>query len=71
MTQTIELLEREIKMLTEARDGVGKAYNTLKREHIEDDHLRELYNSFDSRLKDYELSIEAIKEYYSQFNACN
>jgi len=62
MTKTIELLENEIKLLTEARDGVGKAFNVLKRNNIEDEHLRELYNMFDSNLKDYQNSIDDIKE---------
>ena len=62
MTKTIELLEKEIKLLTEARDGVGKAYNVLKRDNIEDEHLRELYNKFDYELKDYKNSIDDIKE---------
>jgi hypothetical protein len=62
MTKTIELLEKEIKLLTEARDGIGKAFNVLKRDNIEDDHLRELYNEFDYKLKDYQNSIDDIKE---------
>ena len=62
MTKTIELLEKEIKLLTECRDGVGKAFNFLKRDNIEDDHLRELYKKFDSTLKDYQNSIDDIKE---------
>ena len=63
MTKTIELLEKEIKLLTEARDGVGKAYNVLKRDNIEDEHLRELYNKFDYELKDYKNSIDDIKDH--------
>ena len=62
MTKTIELLEKEIKLLTEARDGIGKAFNVLKRDNIEDDHLREVYNEFDYKLKDYQNSIDDIKE---------
>lgn len=62
MTKTIELLEKEIKLLTEARDGVGKAFNLLKRDNIQDEHLRELYNKFDYDLKDYTNYIDDIKE---------
>lgn len=62
MTETIELLEKEILLLTEARDDIGKAFNTLKRDNIEDEHLIELYNKFDSKLKDYQNSIDDIRE---------
>jgi len=62
MTKTIELLEKEIRILTEARDGVGKAFNVLKRDNIVDNHLSDLYNKFDSELKDYQISIDDIKE---------
>jgi len=62
MTETIELLEKEILLLTEARDDIGKAFNTLKRDNIKDEHLIELYNKFDSKLKDYQNSIDDIRE---------
>ena len=69
--KTKNLLEIEIKKLTEARDGVGKAWNLLKRDGIEDEHLRELYNDFDSRLKEYSLSIYALMEETKRNCACS
>lgn len=66
MEQTKKLLEKEIKILTEARDGIGKAFNLLKRdEEIEDARLRELYNKWDSKIKDYNISLGVIGEDYS------
>ena len=69
--KTKELLETEIKKLTECRDGVGKAWNLLKRDGVEDDHLRTLYNNFDSRLKEYNLSIGALMEETRRNCACS
>ena len=59
--KTKQFLEKEIGELKQARDGVGKAFNLLKRDGIEDEHLRELYNAFDSKLKEFNLSIDALR----------
>jgi len=67
--KTIEFLTKEVETLTEARDGVGKAWNLLKRENRDNENLRELYYEFDSRLKDYQISIDALNEYYLQMSA--
>jgi len=60
--KTMELLKNEIRLLTEARDGVGKAWNVLKIKGIEDEYLRKLYNEFDDCLKEYEISIGILVE---------
>ena len=60
---TIEFLEKEVKNLTEARDGIGKAFNLLERQTGEkDSRLIELYNKFDYQLKDHKNSIEVLEE---------
>lgn len=69
--KTKELLENEIKIYTESRDGVGKAWNLLKRDGIEDEHLRKLYLDFDVRLKEYSLSIDALMEESMRGCACS
>ena len=63
MEATKELLEKQIKLLSEARDGVGKAFNLLKiHEGIEDEHLRKLYLEWDSKIKSYSRSIGILLE---------
>lgn len=69
--KTKELLETEIKKLTECRDGIGKTWNLLKRDGVEDEHLRKLYNDFDSKLKEYHLSIDALMEETRRNCACS
>jgi hypothetical protein len=59
-SKTIEFLEKEIKILEQARDGVGRAWNILKRDNIEDNYLKDLYNEFDSKIKSHKWSIEAL-----------
>lgn len=67
MEATKQLLKNEIKILTEARDGVEKAYNVLKRDdRIEDEYLRKLYNMWDSKINSYERSIETLQEDYER-----
>ena len=62
---------KEIKRLTQAREGVGTAWNVLKTQGVEDEHLRELYNTFDKKIKDYQLGIGAlIKESERSCAAC-
>ena len=65
------LLEKEIKILTECRDGIGKTWNYLKREGIEDEYLRKMYNELDSKLKEYSLSIDALMEETRRNCACS
>jgi len=64
VTKTTELLTREIEILTQGRDGIGKAWNVLKREKIEDEYLSEMYNAFDTKIKDYQNSLDILNEYY-------
>lgn len=66
--ETKDLLEKEIKRLTQAREGVGTAWNVLKSQGVEDEHLRDLYNTFDTKIKDYELGIRAL--YKESLNSC-
>lgn len=68
--KTKELLEKEVAILEAARDGVGTAYNVLKRKGIVDNHLQELYNEFDGTLKEYNQSISALIEQSEQFCVC-
>ena len=68
MDKTKELLEKEIKNLTQARDGIDISLNLLKRDGFpEDNHLIELYNNFNSKIKDYTRSIGILNEEYTKF----
>ena len=62
-TQTKKLLEKEIKNLTQARDGIGVALTILRGDDItEDEHLIELYNKINTKIKDYSHSIDVLNE---------
>lgn len=65
--KTKQHLEKEIEILKQARDGIGRAWNVLRQKGIEDEHLRKLYNEFDIELKDYQQSVEALCEHSLQF----
>jgi hypothetical protein len=69
--KTKSLLEKEIKILAECRDGIGKTWNYLKREGIQDEYLRNLYNEFDYKIKEYSLSVEALMEETRRNSVCS
>ena len=61
--QTTEFLEKEIELLTEARDGILVAFNLIKRDtKKEDEHLRDLYNKFDGKIKSHNRTLGLIRE---------
>jgi len=63
MKTTIEHLQEEVKILTEARDGIVKAIKLIKKEtNTDDQHLKDLYISWDNKIKDYTMSIGVLQE---------
>ena len=61
--ETKKLLEKEIKNLTQARDCIGVALTILRGDDItEDEHLIELYNKINTKIKDYSHSIDVLNE---------
>lgn len=60
--KTKQLLEYEICVLNKCRDGVGFAWNILKRDGTDDEHLRKLYCDFDSRSKEYQEVLDVLQE---------
>ena len=69
MKTTIEHLQEEVKILTEARDGIVKAIKLIKKEtNTDDQHLKDLYISWDNKIKDYTRSIGVLQEADNQTN---
>lgn len=63
MKTAIDHLQEEVKILTEARDGIVKAIKLIKKEtNTEDEHLKELYKTWDSKIKDYTMSIGVLQD---------
>lgn len=63
MKTTIEHLQEEVKILTEARDGIVKAIKLIKKEtNTDDQYLKDLYLTWDNKIKDYTMSIGVLQE---------